>query len=205
MNDFKERDFFHEGMRHFQDLFDGRRTAEAIEKNRKHYEFWDDEKDIIENSKFFFIASSWKGYIDCNIKSGDSGFVKIISNNTIEYPEYDGNSMYRTAGNISKNKNVGLLFINFDGKSRRIRINGSATIHHDKNTLKGHYGAKFVVRVKCEIYPNCPRYIPNLDTKVPSLYVPREGQEDPPAPEWKNRDYIKNILPKDDPHKKQKT
>ena len=32
MNDFKERDFFHDGMRHFQDLFDGRRTAKAIEK-----------------------------------------------------------------------------------------------------------------------------------------------------------------------------
>ena len=36
MNNFKEREFFHEGMRHYQDLFDGRRTAEAIEKNRKH-------------------------------------------------------------------------------------------------------------------------------------------------------------------------
>ena len=35
MNYFKEREFFHEGMRHFQDLFDGKRTAEAIEKNRK--------------------------------------------------------------------------------------------------------------------------------------------------------------------------
>ena len=35
MNNFKERDFFHEGMREFQDLFDGRRTAEAIEKKRK--------------------------------------------------------------------------------------------------------------------------------------------------------------------------
>ena len=39
MNYFKEREFFHEGMRHFQDLFDGKRTAEAIEKNRKHYDF----------------------------------------------------------------------------------------------------------------------------------------------------------------------
>ena len=52
MNNFKERDFFHEGMRYFQDFFDGRRTAEAIEKNRKHYQFWDDEKDLIEKSKF---------------------------------------------------------------------------------------------------------------------------------------------------------
>ena len=202
MNYFEEREFFHEGMRHFQDLFDGKRTAEAIEKNRKHYEFWDDEKEIIKNSNFFFIASSWNGYIDCNIKSGDPGFVKIIDNETIEYPEYDGNSMYRTAGNIFKNPNVGLLFINFDGESRRIRINGCATIHHDNKTLNRHFGAKFVIRIKCEIYPNCPRYIPNLDTKKPSVYVPREGQGIPPAPEWKERDYIKNILPKDDPHKK---
>ena len=122
----------------------------------------------------------------------------------IEYPEYDGNSMYRTAGNISKNPNVGLLFINFDGKSRRIRINGQATIHHDNNALNNHFGAKFVVRIKCEIFPNCPRYIPNLETKAPSVYVPREGEGIPPAPEWKQRDYIKTILPEGDPHKKEK-
>ena len=84
--------------------------------------------------------------------------------------------MYRTAGNIFKNPNVGLLFINFDGKSRRIRINGCATIHHDNKTLNRHFGAKFVIRIKCEIYPNCPRYIPNLDTKKPSVYIPREGK-----------------------------
>ena len=203
MNNFKERDFFHEGMREFQDLFDGRRTAEAIEKNRKHYEFWDDEIELIKNSKFFFIASSWNGYIDCNIKSGDPGFVKIVEKGIIEYPEYDGNSMYRTAGNISKNPNVALLFLNFDGKNRRIRINGHATIHHDNKSLEDHFGAKFVVRINCEIYPNCPRYIPNLEKDESSAYVPRKGKGIPPAPEWKERDYIKNILPKDDPHKNQ--
>ena len=83
--------------------------------------------------------------------------------------------MYRTAGNIFKNPNVGLLFINFDGKSRRIRINGYATIHHDNETLNRHFGAKFVVRIKCEIYPNCPRYIPNLDTKKPFRLCPKRG------------------------------
>ena len=202
MNDFKDRNFFHEGMKEFQDLFDGRRTAEAIEKHRKHYEFWDDEKDLIRSSKFFFIASSWKGYIDCNIKSGDPGFVKILEDRIIEYPEYDGNSMYRTAGNISKNPNVALLFVNFDGKSRRIRINGHASVHHDAESLKLHFGAKFVVRIKCEIYPNCPRYIPNLDDKELSVHTPREGKGTPPAPEWKERDYIQDILPKNDPHKK---
>ena len=201
MNNFKNRSFFHDGMREFQNLFDGNRTAEAIEKNRKHYEFWNDEKDLIQKTKFFFIASSWNGYIDCNIKSGDPGFVKIVEGGVIEYPEYDGNSMYRTAGNIVKNANVALIFLNFDGKSRRIRINGHANIHWDDHSIKKHYGAKFIVRIKCEIFPNCPRYIPNLKNEKLSVHTPREGEAPPPAPEWKERNYIKNILPKNDPHK----
>ena len=50
-----QRPFFHEGMRDLQDRFDGRRVAEAIEdKKRKHYEFWDDEKEMMQNSAFFF-------------------------------------------------------------------------------------------------------------------------------------------------------
>ena len=168
---------------------------------RSYLCYWKIIKELIKNSKFLFIASSWNGYIDCNIKSGDAGFVKIVEKGFIEYPEYDGNSMYRTAGNISKNPNVALLFLNFDGKSRRIRINGQATIHHDKKSIEDHFGAKFVVRINCEIYPNCPRYIPNLEKDESSAYVPRKGKGIPPAPEWKERDYIKNILPKDDPHK----
>jgi hypothetical protein len=200
MDEFAERDFFHEGMRAFQDELDGRRTAEAIEKHRKHYEFWDDERAMIEGCQFFFIASSWKDYIDCNIKSGDPGFVTIVDKGVIEYPEYDGNSMYRTLGNISKNPNIALLFVFFDGESRRIRINGKATILTDEAALGRHYGAKFVVRIECEIYPNCPRYIPNLADKEPSPHVPRQGQGTPPPPEWKTRDYIRDILPNDDPH-----
>ena len=40
--------------------------------------------------------------------------MKILEGGVIEYPEYDGNSMYRTAGNILKNPNVALLFVNFE-------------------------------------------------------------------------------------------
>jgi len=197
----KNRSFFHEGMRSMQDEFDGRRTAEAIETHRKHYDFWVDEKEMIEKITFFFIASSWKDYVDCSIKSGDQGFVKIIKRGVIEYPEYDGNSMYRTAGNIYKNPNVGLLFVKFDGKSRRIRINGKATIRRDKKTLSRHFGAKFAIRIECEIYPNCPRYMPDFFTKEESIYVPRKGKGIPPIPNWKERDYIREILPEGDPHK----
>jgi len=138
-----ERAFYHDGMSELQDRFDGRRVAEAIERHRKHYEFWDDEKKLIETSPFFFIGTSFEGYVDCNIKSGDPGFVKITGPNILEYPEYDGNSMYRTLGNLSRNPNVGLLFVRFDGKSRRIRVNGRASILDDAGTIGRHYGAKW--------------------------------------------------------------
>tara|TARA_B110000444_G_scaffold205327_1_gene198498 strand:- start:381 stop:1073 length:693 start_codon:yes stop_codon:yes gene_type:complete len=201
MTELKVRPFFHDGMRDFQDETDGRRTAEAIETHRKHYAFWDDEVEMIEKAQFFFIASSWDEYIDCNIKSGDAGFIKIVDDGVLEYPEYDGNSMYRTLGNISKNGNIGLLFVKFDGKSRRIRINGKATVLRDLEALSRHFGAKFVVRIECEIYPNCPRYLPDLEANSPSQHIPREGEATPPPPEWKKRDYIRDELPEGDPHK----
>ena len=195
-----QRPFFHEGMRDLQDRFDGRRVDEAIEGKRKHYEFWDDEKELMQNSAFFFIATSWQDYADCSIKSGDPGFVKIVGPDVIEYPEYDGNSMYRTLGNISRNPNVGLLFVRLDGKSRRIRVNGRATILDDAEAIGRHFGARLVVRIECEIYPNCPRYVPDIEGARPSPYVPHQGEGTPPPPEWKYRDYIRDILPADDPH-----
>jgi predicted pyridoxine 5'-phosphate oxidase superfamily flavin-nucleotide-binding protein len=195
-----QRPFYHEGMSELQDRFDGRRVAEAIERHRKHYEFWDDEKELIESSPFFFIGTSWNDYIDCSVKSGDPGFVKIVGPNVLEYPEYDGNSMYRTLGNISRNPNVGLLFVRFDGKSKRMRVNGVASILEDAEARARHFGAQIVVRIACEIYPNCPRYVPDLAGATSSPYVPREGQDAPPPPEWKRRDYIRDILPAGDPH-----
>ena len=65
-----------------------------------------------------------------------------------------------------------------------------AAIHHDQETRKP-LCAKFVIRIKCEIYPNCPRYIPNLNTKKPSIYVPRILLRAPPAPEWKEEIILK--------------
>ena len=59
------------------------RAADAIEKNRKHYEFWDDEKQWIESTPYFFIASSFDDFIDCNIESGDPGFIKVVGPNTV--------------------------------------------------------------------------------------------------------------------------
>ena len=128
--------------------------------------------------------------------------MKITGRDTLEFPEYDGNNMYRTLGNIARNPHVGLLFVRFDGKSFRTRVRGKATIHDDAETMARHHGAKVVVRVQCEIFPNCPRYVPDLMSGVEPAsnpFTPRPGYE-PPPPEWKSRDYLKDVLSKFDPH-----
>lgn len=192
--------FYHEGMRALQDRFDGRRVADALAARRRHYDFWNQDRAMIETATFFFIATAYGTNVDCSMRAGEPGFVKIVGPGLIEWPEYDGNSMYRTLGNISRNPHVGLLFVEFDGKSYRIRINGLATICDDAETLAHHHAAKLVVRVACELYTNCPRAVHDLANGSLSEYLPRAGHT-PPAPQWKSRDYIRDILPEGDPHK----
>lgn len=194
-----ERPFFHDGMRELQDRFDGRRVADAIAHRRVHAEFDEADRALISASPFFFLATAHDGHVDCTVKSGDPGFVKIAAPNVLEYPDYDGNSQYRSLGNMLRSPRVGLLFVRFDGKSLRMRAGGFATIHDDSPSLAHHHGAKRVVRVVCdEIFPNCPRYLPEMTGDGRSIYTPRPGHE-PPAPEWKTRDYIRPHLPADDP------
>ena len=60
--------------------------------------------------------------------------------------------------------------------------------------IAGLPGAKRLIRVKVDyIYYNCPRSVPHMEFVEPSIYAPREGYT-PPDPEWKSRDYIRDIL-----------
>ncbi len=196
----ERRPFYHDGMRALQDRFDGRRIADQLATHRRRYDFWEDDRVMIASAPFFFIATSYGDYTDCSMRSGMPGFVKIVGPGMIEFPEYDGNSMYRTLGNISRNPSVGLLFVKFDGKTARVRINGHAAILDDADALGRHHGAKLVVLVTCELFSNCPRSVHDLEGGRLSAYLPKPDYE-PPAPEWKSRDYIKDILPEGDPHR----
>ena len=195
----ERRPFYHDGMRALQDRFDGRRVADALAAHRRRYDFWPEDRALIESAPFFFIATSYGDYTDCSMRAGMPGFVKITGPGVLEFPEYDGNSMYRTLGNIGRNPSIGLLFVKFDGKTLRVRINGHATIHDNAESLARHHAAKLVVRVECELYSNCPRSVHDLRTGTLSPYLPRPGYHTP-KPEWKGRDYIRDILPAGDPH-----
>ncbi len=185
---------YHDGMRELQDRYGGRKVADAIEKHRKHLEFTDEDRALIESAPFFFLATSWRDNVDCAMKSGHPGFIRVVGPNQVAWPDYDGNRMYRSLGNILRNPSVGMLFVKFDGESTRIRLSGKAEIIEDRSAFEDLPGAQRLIRVTADyIYYNCPRSVPKMEMVEHSVYLPRTGYE-PPEPEWKSRDYIRDVL-----------
>jgi hypothetical protein len=124
-----------------------------------------------------------------------------LTDNTVAFPDYDGNGMYRTLGNLTVNPNVGLLFISFDNPAR-LRINGSATVERNHPLLKEYPGSVYIVKVTARsVFPNCPRYVHTLSTGELSPYLPREDAS-PLVPEWKSKPPIVDYLPTRDLPKK---
>jgi predicted pyridoxine 5'-phosphate oxidase superfamily flavin-nucleotide-binding protein len=176
---------FHEGNRRLQDTFESRRIADRLE-GLARVEFSADDKAYIENAFYFFLATAdAEGRPDCSFKGGPSGFVRVVAPDELVFPDYDGNGMFKSLGNIAVNPEIGILFIDLL-KPRRLRVNGSATIHRDDPLLAHTVGAQMIVRVKAHaIFPNCPRYIPRMELAEESPYVPRVGEE-PVEPAWKS-------------------
>ena len=80
------------------------------------------------------------------------------------------------------------------GKPQRLRVNGSATVSREDPLLARTVGAQLMVRVTARsIFPNCPRYIPDMQLIDPSIYAPRSGV-DAPEPAWKYFDSFKDCI-----------
>lgn len=188
--------FFHEGSRTFQDLMDSRRIADRLYEARRKDHFGDAEKDIIQGASMFFLATAdADGRPDCSVKGGNPGFIRIVDRNALLFPDYDGNGMFRSIGNIAVNPYVGLLFLDISGEGRKLRVNGIASVAKLNGPMPESPGAKLMVRVTAlDVFPNCPRYLPRLRIEEPSPYNPREGYI-PPEPFWKSKPDLKDLLP----------
>lgn len=117
----------------------------------------------IEAGPFFFLATSnARGQCDCSFKGGGPGLVRVLDARTLAFPDFDGNDLFMSLGNILENPRVGLLFIDFaDGG--RLRVNGRAAIH-DAGAARALFPAapRVVVVAIEEVTPNCPAYVPRL-------------------------------------------
>ena len=187
---------YHAGMRELQDARDTRRIADRLAEVTLRAAFTDEDRAFIEGCAMVFVATAdADGRPDCSYKGGRPGFVRVAGPDRLEFPDYDGNGMYRSWGNVRANPHIGLLFIDFE-RQKRLRVNGIATI--EPVDAGAPPGAVFLVRVTATaIFPNCPRYIHRMQLVEHSVYAPREGCT-PPVPAWKTFDAFRDALPERD-------
>ncbi len=91
-------------------------------------------QEFIAHREMMFVGTADRsGNADASFRAGHANFVKVLDERTIAYPEFRGNGVMSSMGNISENPHVGLMFIDF-GKDRiGLHVNGSARIieHHE--------------------------------------------------------------------------
>jgi uncharacterized protein len=193
---------YNDGSRGWQDRFDTRRLADRLdEKFVQHPVIGPDDRGFIERMDMFFLATAdAEGRPQCSYKGGDPGFVRVLDERTVSFPNYDGNGMYLSMGNLVVNPHVGMLFIDFvSERPSRLRLNGIASVDEDDELMASYPEAQFVVRVRAtQVFPNCPRYIHRMKLVERSRFVPREECATP-VPGWKREDWAKDVLPEGDP------
>lgn len=186
---------YHAGMRQLQEARETRPIADRLAQVTVRSAFTAEDRAFIQRCPMFFIATADAGgHPDCSYKGGLPGFVHVLDDRTLAIPDYDGNGMYRTWGNVLVNPHVGLLFLDFENP-KRLRVNGTARVaEHD--LLRAEYpGAVFIVRVTADrIFPNCPRYLHKMHLLEHSVYAPRPDYA-PPVPAWKTFEVFRDHLP----------
>jgi len=199
---------YHEGSRRLQDRFDTRRLADRLdERFLTEPMIGPDARAFIERMEMFFLATAdAQGRPQCSYKGGAPGFVRVLDERTVAFPNYDGNGMYLSMGNLAVNPHVGMLFIDFvSQRPSRLRLNGVASVDEGGELLGAYPEAQFVVRVRAtQVFPNCPRYIHRMALVGRSRFVPRTGHETP-FPEWKRADWACDVLPASDAQAGQKS
>ena len=117
----------------------------------------------IESAPFFFLATSDnEGHCDCSFKGGGPGLIRLIDDTHFAFPDFSGNGVFMSLGNILVNPNVGCLFIDFSDGAR-LRINGRAEIVEGDMARKLFTDADRVILVTIEpVVPNCSAHIPRL-------------------------------------------
>jgi len=96
---------------------------------------------IARQEMMFVGTADAKGHADASFRAGQPNFVKVIDERTIAYPEFHGNGVMSSMGNISENPNIGLMFIDFTKDRIGLHVNGTARIvEHEEfvRLMKGH-------------------------------------------------------------------
>ena len=187
---------YHEGNRALQDAFGSRALADRLEETLRRDRFTDADAEFIASLGFFFLATAdAEGRPDCSFKGGPPGFAQVVAPDLLIFPDYDGNGMFKSLGNLAVNPHVGILFMAMGEAPKRLRVNGRAEVVDDDPRIAAIPGAQLLVKVTpVDIFPNCPRYVPNMRMVAASPYTP-EADTAPVEPAWKSFELFEGVVP----------
>jgi predicted pyridoxine 5'-phosphate oxidase superfamily flavin-nucleotide-binding protein len=105
-------------------------------------------RTLIGRADTFFVASYYlKGGADVSHRGGFPGFVQILDDETLVWPDYNGNGMFNTLGNITENPQCGLLFLDFE-TGGTLQLSGNANIVLDKERAAHFPGAERLIEFR---------------------------------------------------------
>ncbi|WP_210367544.1 pyridoxamine 5'-phosphate oxidase family protein [Bacillus sp. REN3] len=104
----------------------------------------------IEGADTFFIASTnGSGEMDASHRGGSPGFIKVMDDKNIIFPDYFGNNMFNTLGNLESDPNAGLLFIDFID-CNTLQVTGKARVLWNEGAAKEFPGAERLIHFEID-------------------------------------------------------
>jgi predicted pyridoxine 5'-phosphate oxidase superfamily flavin-nucleotide-binding protein len=176
------------GERQLQDALGTRQQADAFHARQTLHYLNNTMQTFIGRQKMIFLATADReGNCDSTFRAGPPGFVRVLDEEHLSWPEYRGNGVLASLGNITENPQVGLLFIDFDDVIG-LHVNGTAEIVEDPDdqadTPPGKRARIWVVARVQEAYIHCAKHIPRL------VEIPRQRGRHSPTDQPKKSDYF---------------
>ncbi len=131
-------------------------------------------REFVQRQEMFFLATAdGRGECDSSFRAGPPGFLQVLDERTLTYPEYRGNGVHASLGNIEENPHLGIMLIDFTRARIGLHVNGRATIVEDAEMRESHPhlphdpvpGRRALVWVQVEVeeaYIHCAKHIPQL-------------------------------------------
>jgi len=131
---------------------------------------------ILKQEMVFIATSDSEGECDCSFRAGKQGFVRVLNEKTLLYPEYRGNGVMASMGNILENPHIGMTFIDFFEHTIGLHVNGKAKIVENDELLadktldgvansiqeEGTAPERWILITVEEAYIHCSKHIPHL-------------------------------------------
>jgi predicted pyridoxine 5'-phosphate oxidase superfamily flavin-nucleotide-binding protein len=163
-----------------QAQYGNRQRAEAFYQHQLLSYLNPPMRTFIARQEMVFLATAdGQGACDVSFRAGEAGFVHVLDETSLVYPEYRGNGVMASLGNIAENPHVGLLFVDFLRDQVGLHVNGTARILANEALWAcpdvsaalraalaetgGRRPERWVLVTVDEAYIHCAKHIPRLE------------------------------------------